>query len=222
MLLYNNNEYRLMMKLRFILAGFLTLFSAGAVAHPHSFIDMNTTFVAKDQQLVGLKMVWVMDEITSADLLYDAENAKDDSEVWKKLAAQVMANVLGQHYFTDMYRDGKRVKYLNLPTEYHLSRQGHQAVLEFVLPLAEPQLLAGKPFEIATYDPTYFVDMTYKDKTALHLPPEMAAQCKFKLMTPKPNSSLQAYALSLDKNDSPGEDMELGQQFAQKVSLQCQ
>jgi ABC-type uncharacterized transport system substrate-binding protein len=222
MLLYNNNEYRLMMKLRFIVAGFFALFSAGVVAHPHSFIDMNTTFVAKDQKLVGLKMVWVMDEITSADLLYDAQNAKSDSEVWKKLAAEVMANVLGQHYFTDVYRDGKPVKYLNLPTEYHLSRQGHQAVLEFVLPLAEPQPLAGKPFEISIYDPTYFVDMTYKDQTALHLPPEMAPQCKFSLMTPKPDSSLQAYALSLDKNDAPSEDMALGQQFAQRVTLQCQ
>lgn len=111
------------MKLRRLLAAFGAVFSAGAIAHPHSFIDMNTTFVAKDQRLVGLKMVWVMDEITSADLLYDAKNAKSDSEVWKKLAAEVMANVLGQHYFTDLYRDGKPVKYLNLPSEYHLSRQ---------------------------------------------------------------------------------------------------
>ncbi|MHA7845767.1 DUF1007 family protein [Serratia sp. D1N4] len=211
-----------MMNLRGLLAGLLSFFCVGAAAHPHSFIDMNTTFVAKDQKLIGLKMVWVMDEITSADLLYDAENAKSDSEIWKKLAAEVMANVLGLHYFTDIYRDGKPVKYLNLPTEYHLSRQGHKAVLEFVMPLAEPQALAGKPFEISTYDPTYFVDMAYQDKKALHLPPEIAQQCKFSLVTPKPDSSLQAYALSLDKNDSPGEDMALGQQFAQRVTLQCQ
>lgn len=222
MLLCNNNEYDLTMKLRGLLAGLLSLFSMGAMAHPHSFIDMDTTFVVKDRQLIGLKMVWVIDEITSADLLYDAENAKSDSEVWKKLAAQVMANVLDQHYFTDIYRDGQPVKYLNLPTEYHLSRQGHQAVLEFVLPLAEPQPLAGSPFEISTYDPTYFVDMAYPDKQALHLPPEMAQQCKFSLMTPNPDASLQAYALSLDKSDSPDEDLALGQQLAQRVTLACQ
>ncbi|MFC0225046.1 DUF1007 family protein [Serratia aquatilis] len=205
-----------------LVASLLVMFCVGVSAHPHSFIDMNTTFVAKDQKLMGLKMVWVMDEITSADLLYDAENAKSDSEIWKKLAAEVMANVLGQHYFTEIYRDGKPLKYLNLPTEYHLSRQGHKAVLEFVLPLAEPQPLAGEPFEISTYDPTYFVDMTYRDKQALHLPSEMEKQCKFSLMTPKPDQSLQAYALSLDKNDSPGEDLALGQQFAQRVTLSCQ
>jgi ABC-type uncharacterized transport system substrate-binding protein len=198
------------------------IYSQLAGAHPHSFIDMDATFISKKQRLVGVKMVWTMDEITSADLLYDAENAKNDAEIWKKLAAQVMANVLGQHYFTDIYRDGKLVKYKNLPTEYHLSRKGHQAVLAFVLPLAEPQLLAGKPFIISTYDPTYFVDMTYPDNKAIRLSAEMEKSCQLTLFTPNPNASLQAYALSLDKNDSPGEDMNLGQQFAQRVAVQCQ
>ncbi|WP_392435454.1 DUF1007 family protein [Yersinia sp. HM-2024] len=205
-----------------LLVGSTFIYSQIAEAHPHSFIDMDATFVSEKQTLVGIKMVWTMDEITSADLLYDAGNAKSDSEIWKKLAAEVMANVLGQHYFTDIYRDGKPVKYKNLPTEYHLSRKGHQAVLEFVLPLAEPQPLVGKPFIISTYDPTYFVDMTYADNKAVRLSAEMAKSCKLTLFTPNPNASLQAYALSLDKSDSPGEDMELGKQFAQRVTVQCQ
>ncbi|HHA0035690.1 TPA: DUF1007 family protein [Yersinia enterocolitica] len=205
-----------------LLVGSTCIYSQIAEAHPHSFIDMDATFVSEKQTLVGIKMVWTMDEITSADLLYDAENAKSDSEIWKKLAAEVMANVLGPHYFTDIYRDGKPVKYKNLPTEYHLSRKGHQAVLEFVLPLAEPQPLAGKPFIISTYDPTYFVDMTYADNKVVRLSAEMAKSCKLTLFTPNPNASLQAYALSLDKSDSPGEDMELGKQFAQRITVQCQ
>jgi ABC-type uncharacterized transport system substrate-binding protein len=31
-----------------------------------------------------------------------------------------------------------------------------------------------------------------------------------------------SYAQSLDKEDAPEEDMELGKQFAQKVTVQCQ
>ncbi|WP_145570497.1 DUF1007 family protein [Yersinia bercovieri] len=226
MLCYNNlvgaNKSSVINRLLvLLLAGAALIYSPWSEAHPHSFIDMDATFVSEKQMLVGMKMVWTMDEITSADLLYDAENAKSDSEIWKKLAAEVMANVLGQHYFTDIYRDGKPVKYKNLPTEYHLSRKGHQAVLEFVMPLAEPQPLVGKPFIISTYDPTYFVDMTYADNKAVRLSAEMEKSCKLTLFTPNPNSSLQAYALSLDKNDSPGEDMELGKQFAQRITVQC-
>ncbi|MDN0087567.1 DUF1007 family protein [Yersinia nurmii] len=221
MLCYNNHAPCKYIRGLFIGLAAL-LYSASGLAHPHSFIEMETTFVVDNQKLTGMKMVWTMDEITSADLLYDAENAKSDSEIWKKLAAEVMANVLGQHYFTDIYRDGKPVKYLNLPTEYHLSRKGHQAVLEFVMPLAEPQPMIGKPFTILTYDPTYFVDMTYPDQAAVHLPIEWTKSCQATLFTPNPDASLQAYALSLDKEDSPGEDMALGKQFAQRITLQCQ
>ena len=201
---------------------FLAVLSLSARAHPHSFITITNQLVVSDGQLTGMKMRWVMDELTSADLLYDAGKAQPGDEVWKKLAAEVMANVLGQHYFTDIYRDGKPVKYKNLPTEYQLSRKGHQAVLEFVLPLAEPQPLAGKPFIISTYDPTYFVDMTYASNKMVRLSTEMEQRCQLTLFTPNPNASLQAYALSLDKSDSPGDDMELGKQFAQRITVQCQ
>jgi len=99
------------------------------------------------------------------------------------------------------------VKYVNLPPEYQLSRQGNQAVLEFVLPFAHPQPLTGSPIIFSVYDPTYFVDMTYKNAQQLHLPAQMPSQCQFDLFTPKPNAALQSYALSLDKADSPGVDI---------------
>ncbi|RLM26340.1 hypothetical protein BIY29_05860 [Brenneria alni] len=203
-----------------LIAGF-AVGSQPVFAHPHSFIDMQTTIESQNEQITGLRMQWTMDAITSADLLYDAGKAEKDSEIWKKLAAEVMANVLGQHYFTDIYRDNQTVKYAPMPTEYHLSRQGNQAVLEFVLPLANPQPMAGKPLLISTYDPSYYVDMSYANDNAIRLAPSLASRCKTTLVTPEPNSDLQSYALLLDKNDSPDEDMELGKQFAQRVTLRC-
>ncbi|MEE3663116.1 DUF1007 family protein [Brenneria sp. g21c3] len=219
-MLYYNILIGWLRRIPLLMAGMVTICQP-VFAHPHSFIDMQTTIESHNEKITGLRMVWTMDPITSADLLYDAGNAAKDSEVWKKLAAEVMANVLGQHYFTDIYRDNQPIKYAPMPTEYHLSRKGNQAVLEFVLPLAHPQPLAGKPLLIATYDPTYFVDMSYGDEKAIKLAPSLAARCKTTLATPKPNADLQSYALSLDKADAPDEDMELGKQFAQRVTLQC-
>ncbi|MXP49963.1 DUF1007 family protein [Pantoea sp. Eser] len=196
--------------------------SPAALAHPHSFIDMKTELVAKGDTFTGLKMTWTMDEITSADLLCDAGEAKPGSVVWKKLAAGVMANVLGQHYFSEIWHNQQRVKFLNLPDEYNLSRNGHKAVLEFILPLAEPPVLTGQRFDILTFDPTYFVDMFYDNVSALTLPLALQDRCKFMLNTPKPNDSLKQYALSLDKADAPEEELDLGRQFAQTVILTCQ
>ncbi|NIF21014.1 MULTISPECIES: DUF1007 family protein [Pantoea] len=200
----------------------LLMFTPVAWAHPHSFIDMQTELVSKDNHFSGLKMTWTMDEITSADLLYDAGDAKPGSVVWKKLAAGVMARVLGQHYFSEIWQNGQRVKFHDLPSEYNLSRQGAKAVLEFILPLAEPPSLQGaQRFQILTYDPSYFVDMYYDNVKALTLPADLQARCSFDLHTPKPNDSLKQYALSLDKADAPPETMDLGRQFAQTVTLTC-
>jgi len=207
--------------MKIALITFTLLFSAAAWSHPHSFIDMKTEFISDNQHLSGMKMVWTMDEITSADLLYDAGKAKPGDVVWKKLAAQVMANVLGQHYFTEVWQDKNRVKFLNLPKEYHLSRNGNKAVLEFIVPFGEPQLLSAKQYRIQTFDPSYFVDMYYDNPQALTMDDTVKSRCQIALHTPKPDDSLKQYALSLDKADAPPEDMDLGQQFAQTVTLTC-
>jgi ABC-type uncharacterized transport system substrate-binding protein len=52
----------------------------GASAQFHQFANGG---VADNGLLTGFKMRWTMDEITSADLLYDAGNAKPGSEIWK-------------------------------------------------------------------------------------------------------------------------------------------
>ena len=203
-------------------SGLVLLFSPFAWSHPHSFIAMQTTPVVNHDALTGLKMIWTMDEITSADLLYDAGSATPDSPVWKKLAAEVMANVLAQHYFTEFWQQERAVKFHNLPPSYSLARSGAQAVLTFVLPLAQPQPLNGQTYTFSSFDPTWFVDMTYKNAQALSLPDELKSRCKLTLQTPKPDAALREFALSLDKADAPPEDMDLGRQFAQKVTLSCQ
>ena len=148
-------------------------------------------------QLSGLKMHWTMDEITSADLLYDAGNAKPGDEIWKKLAAEVMANVLGQHYFTEFWHNGQKVKFLNRPTEYGMTREGHQAVLTFVLPLAHPQPLAGQKYTFSTFDPTYYVDMRYDNDSDVRLPDALQKRA----CTLNPAKTLN-FAISLDKADA--------------------
>ena len=201
---------------------FFAVLSLSVQAHPHSFITLTTDVVAQDGQISGLKMRWVMDELTSADLLYDAGKAKPGDEVWKKLAAEVMANVLGQHYFTEFWHNGKKVKFDNLPADYGLAREGHQAVLTFTLPLANPQKLAGQTYTFSTFDPTYYVDMRYENDGDVSLPASLKSTCKLAVHTPQPSDEMMSYALSLDKEDAPDEDMDLGKQFAQKVTLTCQ
>lgn len=200
----------------------LALLSFAVSAHPHSFIRLTTQVIADNENFIGLKMRWTMDELTSADLLYDAGDAKPGDEIWKKLAAEVMANVLGQHYFTEIWHNGQKVTFLNRPTEYGMAREAHQAVLTFTLPLAKPQPLRGQRYQITTFDPTYYVDMSYEQDSDVTLPAALQRFCKVTVLTPTPGDDMLSYAQSLDKDDAPEEDMQLGKQFAQTVTLACQ
>jgi ABC-type uncharacterized transport system substrate-binding protein len=205
-----------------LLAALALCYSITVFAHPHSFIDMQNQLQIKDGHLIAMKMTWVMDPMTSADLLYDAQQAKESDEVWKQLSAEVMANVIKQHYFTSLYDKNKLIKFRFYPKEYHLSRKGNQAVLSFTLELAKPEPITGKTLTVMTYDPSYYVDMTYRSKKQISSLTDTLSQCKIQLITPKPSASMINYALSLDKGETPQEDLSLGQQFAQKVNIICQ
>ena len=74
----------------------------------------------------------------------------------------------------------------------------------------------------STFDPTYYVDMRYDKDGDVRLPDALQKNCKIGVHTPKPSEETLNFAVSLDKEDAPPEDMELGKQFAQEVTLQCQ
>jgi ABC-type uncharacterized transport system substrate-binding protein len=73
-----------------------------------------------------------------------------------------------------------------------MTRDGHQAVLTFVLPLAQPQPLAGQTYTFSTFDPTYYVDMSY-DKDSDVRCRTRCKNCKI-VFTPKPSEETLNFA----------------------------
>ncbi|WP_157952972.1 DUF1007 family protein [Limnobaculum parvum] len=206
---------------RTLLFVMMCLLSPLAGAHPHSFIDIDSSLVIQKQELVGVRMVWEMDELTSAELLLDAAMAKDSPTVWQSMADELMENTRNQLYFSYMKSNGKPVQFAEKADNYSLSRHGNKAVFTFVLPIANPIPLKNSTITLSTYEQSYYVDMRYPSEKSIHLPDDITGICSVKLTSPKPDVSLMAYANSLDKNDSPGEDMMLGSKFAQIVTLKC-
>ncbi|AKJ42992.1 DUF1007 family protein [Pragia fontium] len=200
----------------------MCLISPLAGAHPHSFIDLDASLVIENKSLTGIKMIWEMDELTSAELLLDASMAKDNPNVWQSMADELIENTRNQLYFTEVRANGRLVEFAEKTNNYSLHRHGNKAVLTFVLPMAKPIPLAKNAVVISTYEQSYYVDMRYPSEKSIHLPTNVAEICSIKLNTPKPSSSLLDYARSLDKNNSPGEDMMLGSKFAQTITLTCQ
>ena len=76
---------------------FITLICAQTLfAHPHAFIDMKTKVLVEKQQLVGFSMQWILDEPSSAAVLYDVKQAKGDKKALQKLIDEVIGNVVNE------------------------------------------------------------------------------------------------------------------------------
>ncbi|WP_369311810.1 DUF1007 family protein [Providencia rettgeri] len=199
----------------------LSIVAPQVVAHPHSFIEMKMALETKQNDYSGISYAWKMDPMTSADILYELKGIKPDDPRWKQQEATIMANVLMQDYFTDFYYQGEKVRFKRIPDNYHLEKDGFSLVFYFTTSFMHPLPIKHAHITIQTYDPSFYVSMTYQNQQQITLPLEVAATCQLTLEEANITDSMRAYAFSLDKSDTPDEDLALGKQFAQRVDIQC-
>ncbi|MCW2253947.1 ABC-type uncharacterized transport system substrate-binding protein [Providencia alcalifaciens] len=211
-----------MIKFKALIIIFCLFITSKGYAHPHSFIDMQVVPDIKQEQFIGLTFTWKMDPMTSVDIAYDLKKSKEGDIQWKKQAATLMANILAQDYFTDFYVQGKKMALQHLPAHYRLQREGLQVVFTFTVLFVHPFAVKNANIEFLTYDPTFFVNMTYPNNNAIILPKGLDSECKITLQEPNVADELRLYAYSLDMNQSAEDDDTLGLQFAQRVKIQCQ
>ncbi|EHO48678.1 zinc transporter binding subunit ZevA [Haemophilus sp. oral taxon 851] len=199
----------------------LVLFFSGSVlAHPHAFIDMQTTPIIENNQLIGLSMKWTLDEPSSSAVIYDMKQAKTKNDQ-QKLIDDVMGNIVSEHYFSYLYdAQNNKIKYSPHPKNYGVKIQGLQLQYYFDVPLAHSQNLEKNTFSLQTYDPTYYVAMAYASKSTVDFS-ALPKNCQGKLIEPNVDEKIQAYASSLDKSQK-NEDDSLGVMFAQKIIIQCE
>ncbi|MFQ1048408.1 DUF1007 family protein, partial [Avibacterium paragallinarum] len=110
---------------------------------------------------------------------------------------------------------------------YGMKSNGSQVIYYFDFLLSKPQLLKNNRFELSTYDPTYFVAMSYpeahkhlnKQQNAVDFS-ALPSQCQGKVIESNVDEKMRQYAASLDRNQRD-EDRSLGQIFSQKVEILC-
>lgn len=200
----------------------LSLGAAVSHAHPHSFLDIKNHVLIENGKLSGFKLSWILDEITSAELLYEIKS--DPQKNTQKILAEMDNSAVDAHYFSELYDDQNRpLKFKNRPADSRLEIQGNRVIYHFTLRLAEPQAVAARRFSFYTFEPSYYLAMEYNSPNDLTITEQSA--CRAELVMPKVSQDLRLYASRLDKADSPDEQKiggSLGAMFAQKVSVQCQ
>lgn len=195
------------------------LLSLTAMAHPHAFIDMKSQFLVEQGKLTGIRMQWLMDEISSSEVIYEIETSKNKQQKLAQLTNEIMQNIVGQHYFAYFYDDNHHpITYRKQPQNAKLTIiNKRQLQINFDVILSKPRELNRQTATLLVYDPTYYIAMLYLTPKDVSFVGETS--CHLAIIEPESNPTMKDYAASLDKNAE--EDTSLGVLFAQKVTLSC-
>jgi tRNA threonylcarbamoyladenosine biosynthesis protein TsaE len=181
---------------------------------------MTTYIEGEGGHLTGFKMIWTFDPMTTA-YLFDGEDMSKAhrQQTLEKLTKSMLTNMLGTHYFTYVYVGKKHFRYQRVYNGTLTTSKG-KATLTFRLLLTQPYRLTSQPLKLMIFDPTYYVDMSWKGQKNIILAPGLATQCKFRILQPHPTPAQVSYAMSIPPDADP--DDTLGQLFTQSMLLNCQ
>ncbi len=199
---------------------FISIFvSTRCIAHPHSWVDIETEIQGNNTQITGFKMQWTFDAMTSAYLLDGEDLSEENKEsTFAQVADTIMHNMISGHYMTYFYEAEAPIKYA-LAKNWMLRQDKIKLTLTFELPLAKPKTLSEKPLKLLIYDPSYYVDMSWPTKSAIKLAPELAGLCQLELIDANPTSEQIAYVMSLPVDAA--RDDALGELFTQSLTITC-
>jgi ABC-type uncharacterized transport system substrate-binding protein len=204
--------------LRLLLAAALGASASVAQAHPHVWITATSELIyAPDGSVTGVRHAWVFDDMFSAYALQGIETKTKGVYSREELSSLAQTNVESLKefaYFTFAKADGKKEKFEE-PIDYYLEYKDAVLTLHFTLPLKTPV----KPKELAleVFDPTFFVDFKFADKSPFKLVGAPAA-CQMRLQRPSDGT---AAAQKLGEQNFTDPNSNYGAMFANKFTVDC-
>ena len=144
-------------------AALLCLAASGlAQAHPHGWIDLRMRLVVDDEgRLTGLHQSWLMDPFYSLVVLEELGQAggEDGLEAaLDQLGGEIRDNLVPHGYYTELRLGDDKLTF-DPVNDYTVLERGGRVEFIFLLPLADPQPLAGRTLSYQVFDPTYYIEM---------------------------------------------------------------
>tara|TARA_R110001583_G_scaffold22238_1_gene83546 strand:+ start:20044 stop:20637 length:594 start_codon:yes stop_codon:yes gene_type:complete len=190
-----------------------------AHAHPHSWIEIKTEIDGNNNEVLGFNMQWTFDAMTSSYMLDGHDLAPEEKEKSLQLIADsILNNIFPEHYFTFFYNSDKTVA-TNKAINAKLIQNKAKLTLAFYLPLAEPQRAIDTSFKLHIFEPSYYVGMSWKQKSDISFAETFQTHCNIELNEPTPTVEQMDFAFALPTDAKPNNS--LGQIFNQTVKLNC-
>ncbi|MDG6881198.1 ABC transporter substrate-binding protein [Phocoenobacter uteri] len=166
-------------------------------------------------------MEWQLDEIASSELIYEMKISDNESETREKITQEMVQTAILNHYFSYLYDEQNQpIKYTTHPKNTYFEITDNRVTFHIHFYLTHPQQVQDRIFKLFTYEPSYYISMSYEDENAL-LISDSDHLCKLHLNPPNVDTEIQQYAMDLDRTQTPDQDLSLGAQFAQEVKIVC-
>jgi ABC-type uncharacterized transport system substrate-binding protein len=210
---------------RFAVACMLSIFTGGALAHPHVFVDFQAEILFDVQgRITHVRHVWRFDRAFSAFASQGLDKDGDGKLSDKELAPLAKTNVdsLKAYAFFTYLTIGKQRLKFEFPDQYFLRVYDGRLTLFFELPLAIPTA-PGPTTMLEIYDPEYFVAFTFgkKDPITLHQAPQ---GCLAQIRPPRPIDAgmiAKLAAVPVDQHDLPPELQGAALDLANVITVTC-
>lgn len=208
-------------------AALLCLAASGlAQAHPHGWIDLRMRLVVDDEgRLTGLHQSWRMDPFYSLVVLEELGQAggEDGLEAaLDQLGGEIRDNLVPHGYYTELRLGDDKLTF-DPVNDYTVLERGGRVEFIFLLPLADPQPLAGRTLSYQVFDPTYYIEMVHEDgdgapaEASLRVGGELDCETRIHQPSPDPELVMRAAMLDVDDEAEPG----LGRHFAETGEVTC-
>jgi len=203
------------------------LWTAGAGAHPHMWIDARAVVEFDDAgRIAGVRQVWRFDDMFGAYATQGLSRQAGGGlapEVLRTMAEDWM-KALGEpvsHYFTRVTQGGRTLPF-GPPRDAAVSFEDGRLALAFTLPLAAPAPASGAT-AVDIYDPTYFVAYAFDEAgaTALRGAP---AGCGQAYRPPRPldwATMQQLAAIPADPEALPEELFAITKGLTHRIEVTC-
>jgi ABC-type uncharacterized transport system substrate-binding protein len=202
-----------------------TGFSPSARAHPHVWVNVETTVVYENGAVNGLLHKWSFDDMYTAMAIQGLDANGDGTYSREELAELAKVNIDGLKefgYFT-VAKLGDKVVKTKDPADYHLEYKDSVLSLYFKLPFEQPVLADAPNFNFSVFDESFFIAFDFAKENPVKLSEGAPAGCTANVGVPETElEDLKALNESFGGQLTAGDaNAGAGMGYAKTVTLGC-
>ena len=198
-----------------------------AQAHPHVWIEMQSTVVFTEDGLIkGVDLEWTFDDgytqMALDGLDVDGDGIYSQAEL-APLTKENIASLQDYEFFTVMRVGGEQQK-IGAVTDFGQIWSNNKLKLHLQVPLAKPIDPKTQEFVLKVYDPEFFIAIDYVKDDPVDVVGKMPESCKLVVKPVPTDAELDQTRTMLSTKGAdwkPETAEDFGAMFAQAVSIAC-